>query len=393
VTVGRTLRKGLLVLAAGAAGAVLALAGQGAVAGGSVTTVVREVADAAPAASLPVVAARAGAPTIREIYARTRRGVVQVNATRVLRGLDTDPFFGLPYGERPRLGVGSGFVIDKAGHVVTSLHVVEGAETITVSFSNRDRVKARLVGADPATDLAVLQLDTPSRALTPLILGDSDRLAVGDPVVAIGNPFGLDRTVTAGIVSALARPLTAPNGAELEDMIQTDAALNEGSSGGPLIDSSGTVVGVATAVAGDEEGARPGIGFAVPVNTVRTVVAQLLDDGRVARSTLGLRAVELDEQLAELFALSVDRGLLVQSLDPDGPAERAGVRAGATHVVVAGESYVLGGDVLLSVDGRNVATLGEFRRALAEHRPGDSLRLVVVRDGERRELVAKLGRR
>jgi S1-C subfamily serine protease len=393
VTVGRTLRKGLLVLAAGAAGAVLALAGQGAVAGGSVTTVVREVADAAPAASLPAVAARAGAPTIREIYARTRRGVVQVNATRVLRGLDTDPFFGLPYGERPRLGVGSGFVIDKAGHVVTSLHVVEGAETITVSFSNRDRVKARLVGADPATDLAVLQLDTPSRALTPLILGDSDRLAVGDPVVAIGNPFGLDRTVTAGIVSALARPLTAPNGAELEDMIQTDAALDEGSSGGPLIDSSGTVVGVATAVAGDEEGARPGIGFAVPVNTVRTVVAQLLDDGRVARSTLGLRAVELDEQLAELFALSVDRGLLVQSLDPDGPAERAGVRAGATHVVVAGESYVLGGDVLLSVDGRNVATLGEFRRALAEHRPGDSLRLVVVRDGERRELVAKLGRR
>ena len=393
MTVGRTLRKGLLVLAAGAAGAVLALAGQGAVAGGSVTTVVREVADAAPAASLPAVAARAGAPTIREIYARTRRGVVQVNATRVLRGLDTDPFFGLPYGERPRLGVGSGFVIDKAGHVVTSLHVVEGAETITVSFSNRDRVKARLVGADPATDLAVLQLDTPSRALTPLILGDSDRLAVGDPVVAIGNPFGLDRTVTAGIVSALARPLTAPNGAELEDVIQTDAALNEGSSGGPLIDSSGTVVGVATAVAGDEEGARPGIGFAVPVNTVRTVVAQLLDDGRVARSTLGLRAVELDEQLAELFALSVDRGLLVQSLDPDGPAERAGVRAGATHVVVAGESYVLGGDVLLSVDGRNVATLGEFRRALAEHRPGDSLRLVVVRDGERRELVAKLGRR
>jgi S1-C subfamily serine protease len=393
VTVGRTLRKGLLVLAAGAAGAVLALAGQGAVAGGSVTTVVREVADAAPAASLPVVAARAGAPTIREIYARTRRGVVQVNATRVLRGLDTDPFFGLPYGERPRLGVGSGFVIDKAGHVVTSLHVVEGAETITVSFSNRDRVKARLVGADPATDLAVLQLDTPSRALTPLILGDSDRLAVGDPVVAIGNPFGLDRTVTAGIVSALARPLTAPNGAELEDVIQTDAALNEGSSGGPLIDSSGTVVGVATAVAGDEEGARPGIGFAVPVNTVRTVVAQLLDDGRVARSTLGLQAVELDGQLAELFALSVDRGLLVQSLDPDGPAERAGVRAGATHVVVAGESYVLGGDVLLSVDGRNVATLGEFRRALAEHRPGDSLRLVVVRDGERRELVAKLGRR
>ena len=393
MTVGRTLRKGLLVLAAGAAGAVLALAGQGAVAGGSVTTVVREIADAAPAASLPVVAARAGAPTIREIYARTRRGVVQVNATRVLRGLDTDPFLGLPYGERPRLGVGSGFVIDKAGHVVTSLHVVEGAETITVSFSNRDRVKARLVGADPATDLAVLQLDTPSRALTPLILGDSDRLAVGDPVVAIGNPFGLDRTVTAGIVSALARPLTAPNGAELEDVIQTDAALNEGSSGGPLIDSSGTVVGVATAVAGDEEGARPGIGFAVPVNTVRTVVAQLLDDGRVARSTLGLQAVELDEQLAELFALSVDRGLLVQSLDPDGPAERAGVRAGATHVVVAGESYVLGGDVLLSVDGRNVATLGEFRRALAEHRPGDSLRLVVVRDGERRELVAKLGRR
>jgi S1-C subfamily serine protease len=261
--------------------------------------------------------------------------------------------------------------------------VVQGAASITVSFSNRDQVRARIVGVDAATDLAVLHVAVPSRALTPLPLGDSDRVRVGDPVVAIGNPFGLDRTATAGIVSALARPLTAPSGAEIDEVIQTDAALNSGSSGGPLIDAQGRVIGVATAVAVGEGGGNAGIGFAVPINTVKTVVAHLLDDGRVSRPALDVSVVELDEQLAELFELPVERGLLVQEVRADGAAAKAGVRAGGTRVVVAGESYVLGGDVILYADGRRIGTLHELRAAVAAHRPGETLRLVVLRDGRR----------
>jgi S1-C subfamily serine protease len=380
------------VTVAGLAGGALALAGDRVVGRETVTTV-REVARVPAAAVLPVVASRTEGLEISDIYARSRRGVVQVNATRVLRGLDTDPFFGLPYGEQTRLGFGSGFVIDKAGHVVTNLHVIEGADEITVSFSNRDRVRARLLGADPATDVAVLQVDTTSRALSPLPLGNSDDVEVGDPVVAIGNPFGLDRTVTAGIVSAIARPLAAPNGAELDEVIQTDAALNSGNSGGPLIDARGRVIGVATAIAIGDDGGNAGIGFAVPVNTVKEVVSQLLDDGRVVRPTLDVSAIELDAQLAQLLALPVEQGLLVQSVDPGGAAARAGLRGGNRRVVVAGESFVLGGDVILSVDGERIGTLRDLRAAVAAHRPGERVRLRVLRGERRRTVDVTLGRR
>jgi S1-C subfamily serine protease len=316
---------------------------------------------------------------------------VQVNATRVLRGLDTDPFFGLPYGERPRLGVGSGFVIDKAGHVVTSLHVVEGAETITVSFSNRDRVKARLVGADPATDLAVLQLDTPSRALTPLILGDSDRLAVGDPVVAIGNPFGLERTVTAGIVSALQREITAPNGFAIDRVIQTDAAINHGNSGGPLLNADGRVIGVNSQIE-TESGGNVGIGFAVPINTVKDVVSQLLESGKVDHAYLGVEMATITRELASNVRLPVDQGVLIQRVRTDSPAAQAGLRGGTTQVVVDGESYLVGGDVITKADGQPIESAEQLRSVVTSKQPGDEITLEVHRQNETKEVTVKLGR-
>jgi S1-C subfamily serine protease len=386
-----TLRTGLLAVAAGTAGAALALLGQEVVGGGTVTTV-REVARVPPAAVLPVVSSRTEGLAIRDIYARSRRGVVQVNATRVLRGIGADPFFGLPFSEQRRLGFGSGFVLDKAGHIVTNLHVIDGADDVSVSFSNRDRVRARVVGTDPDTDLAVLQVDTSANALTPLRLGNSDDVEVGDAVVAIGNPFGLDRTVTAGIVSALARPLTSPSGVEIDEVIQTDAALNSGNSGGPLLDARGRVIGVATAVALDEEGGVSGLGFAVPVNTVKQVVAQLLDGGAVVRPALDASMLALDAQLAQLFQLQVVRGLLVQSVEPDGAAADAGLHGGDTNVVVAGESYTLGGDVILSVDGKRIGTLRELRNAVDARRPGDRVSLEILRDGQRRTIDVTLGR-
>ena len=387
----RGARSAIVVVAAGVAGAALALLGQELVGGGTVTTV-REVARVPPAAVLPVVSSRTEGLSISDIYARTRRGVVQVNATRVQRGIGADPFFGLPFSEQRRLGFGSGFVLDKAGHIVTNLHVIDGADEVSVSFSNRERVRARVVGTDADTDLALLQVDTSANALTPLRLGNSDEVEVGDAVVAIGNPFGLDRTVTAGIVSALARPLTAPSGAEIDEVIQTDAALNSGNSGGPLLDARGRVIGVTTAVALDDEGGVAGLGFAVPVNTVKQVVAQLVDGGEVVRATLDASLLALDPQLAQLFHLPVERGLLVQSVEPDGPAADSGLHGGDTIVVVAGESYTHGGDVILSVDGRRIGTLRELRDAVDAARPGDRVDLEILRDGRRRTIAVTLGR-
>ena len=261
------------VLAVAVAGGIAALAGASVTGnlGGSTTTVVRE--GAAPDAS--PVAATAGALSVNEIYRRAAPGVVQITSTSVAQVqpgvLPGGPF--LPQQQEQR-ALGSGFVIDKAGHIVTNYHVVENARDIEVAFSNQDTVKAKIVGIDPSTDLAVLQVDEDTSALTPLQLGDSDRVAVGDSVVAIGNPFGLDRTATAGIVSALQRPITAPNGYTIDHVIQTDAPINSGNSGGPLLNTRGEVIGVNSQIstAAGNTG-NIGIGFAVPSNAVKTVAA------------------------------------------------------------------------------------------------------------------------
>ncbi len=333
-----------------------------------------------------------GHMSISEIYSRAAPGVVQITTTT--RGsTQTDPFFGQPFNTGPQEALGSGFVIDKTGHIVTNYHVVEGADNIRVSFSNQDTVQAKVVGTDPTTDLAVLQVATRASALTPLPLGNSDRVEVGDEVVAIGNPFGLDRTATAGIVSALQRGITAPNGFTIDHAIQTDAPINHGNSGGPLLDSSGEVIGVTSQIeTGGSDTGNVGIGFAVPSNTVKNVVAQILRTGTVAHAYLGITGQDLGADLAERYRLPVSVGVLVDSVRLGSGAAKAGLEGGKTRVVVAGETYVLGGDIIVAVDGKPINSIDQLRDAIAAHKPGDKIKLRIFRGANRTSVTVTLGR-
>ncbi len=326
------------------------------------------------------------------IYRSGGPAVVQITSTSEGEPA-TDPFGGTVPGQAQR-ALGSGFVIDKEGPVVTNYHVVQEADDIEVSFSNQDTVKATLVGTDPSTDLALLKVDVDAQALTPLALADSDRVEVGDPVVAIGNPFGLERTVTAGIVSALQRQVRAPNNFTIDHVIQTDAPINSGNSGGPLIDAAGRVSGVNSQIeTASGGGGNVGIGFAVPSNTVKSVVAQLLEDGKVDRAYLGVTLQEVDEDVASVLRLPADRGVLVGAVQPGSPAAKAGIEGGDTQVVVAGRSYQVGGDMIVAVDGKDVSSVDELREIVAAHGPGDSVKVTVVRsDGDRETLTVELGR-
>ena len=363
-------------------GAALAVASQ--VWDGGTTTVVREVDGSE--ASVASFADERAARTIGDIYRDAAPGVVQVTSNVAA----ADPFFGEQRGQ----SLGSGFVIDKEGHVVTNYHVVEGADEVYVNFSQDDRLKARVVGLDPSTDLALLKIDVDhKRALAPLELGNSDSVGVGDAVVAIGNPFGLDRTATAGIVSAVQREIESPGGFTIDKVIQTDAAINKGNSGGPLLNGNGQVIGVNTQIAtgGTGEG-NVGIGFAVPVNTVKEVVAELMEHGRVDHPYLGVSMQTITGEVADLFNLP-DRGVLITEVSPGSPADEAGLRGGDTPTVVGGTSYVLGGDVIAKVDGRAVESADEVREIVASKEPGNELTLEVQREGSRETVTVELGRR
>ena len=253
-------------------------------------------------------------------------------------------------------------------------------------------VRATVIGSDPSTDIAVLSVELGSRALTPLLLGDSDSVRVGDAVVAIGNPFGLSRTVTAGIVSALQRPIQAPNGYTIDHVIQTDAALNHGNSGGPLLNAAGEVIGVNSQIqTGNGSDGNVGVGFAVPINTVKSVVSQLIHSGRVERAFIGVTVRPITAKLAKLFRLSVDRGLLVERVQPGSGAAKAGLRAGSTEAVVAGESYTLGGDVITKVDGVAMGSLERLRTVLSHRKPGDRVAVEAYRGARKLTLTLRLG--
>jgi S1-C subfamily serine protease len=332
--------------------------------------------------------------TINEIFRRDAPGVVQVTSTKVVT-TTTDPFdFGVPQTKTRTQALGSGFVMDKAGHVVTNYHVVAGASSVEVSFSNSDNMKARIVGSDPSTDLAVLQIDARSRALSPLVFGNSDRVRVGDSVVAIGNPLGYDRSVTAGIVSAVQRAISAPNQFPIDHVIQTDAPINHGNSGGPLINSRGEVVGVNAQIAtgGSGSDGSIGIGFAIPINTVRTVVAQLIKKGKVEHAFIGITAKPVPPEIAQLFRLSAKRGLLVATVQPGSPAAAAGLRAGTDSAVVSGESWPVGGDLIVSADGVPLSSIDQLRDLIAAKSPGQSISLEVYRGTEKITLDVRLGR-
>ena len=347
------------------------------------TTVVTETSAARSPGLAP---ADANGMSVNEIYERAASGVVRVNSTS-----NSTAASGL--GSQQTSALGSGFVIDKTGHIVTNYHVVEGADVVTVSFSNRDTVKAEVVGTDPSSDIAVLRVNTAASALTPLPLGNSDAVEVGDPVVAIGNPFGLDRTVTAGIVSALQRLITAPNRFTIDHVIQTDAPINHGNSGGPLLSSRGQVIGVNTQIeTGDTATGNVGIGFSVPSNTVKDVVAQIIRTGRVDHAYLGISGQEVTPDVADKYNLPVKAGVVVESVTNDSGADKAGVEGGKTQVVVAGETYVLGGDIIVSFDGAKISSIEQLRDAVAAHKPGDKVTVVIYRDAKKTSVTVTLGR-
>jgi S1-C subfamily serine protease len=383
-------------VAAAAAGGALALGGAALLGGfdGNSTTTIREVQASGAAASEVPVSSKASLLSVNDIYRRAAPGVVQITATQVVNGQSTD-LFGFPFPTRQQQeSLGSGFVIDKAGHIVTNYHVVENARRVDVSFSNNESMKAKIVGVDPSTDIAVLQVDAHARALTPLTLGNSDAVHVGDSVVAIGNPLGYDRTVTAGIVSALQRVIQSPNSYSIDHVIQTDAALNHGNSGGPLLNARGEVIGVNSQISTGDTGASGniGIGFAVPIDTVRTVAAQLIKNGRVEHAYLGITAQPVTRTAANLFKLPVDHGLLVASVQPGSAAATAGLRAGSQNATLAGESYPLGGDLLAAIDASPLSSLDQLRDTLAAKKPGDTVKLDVYRGDQRRTVTVKLGR-
>jgi putative serine protease PepD len=341
MTKTRTLLAVLAATAAVSAGAGIAVFAAVA-SDGSTKTVVRQVTvSAQPVANAPD-------ETTADIYKNSYKGVVEITVT-------------IPGGEAQ----GSGFVYDTKGDIITNDHVVDGASSINVTFPDGSDYQASLVGTDASTDLAVIRVHAPASQLAPLELGDSSQLEVGAPVAAIGSPFGLEGTLTSGIVSALHRDMTSPNGFAIADSIQTDAAINHGNSGGPLLDGSGKVIGVNTQIKSDS-GGNEGVGFAVPSNTVHSVVSQILQTGQAEHAYLG---VQLDSSAANA------RLALVR---PDTPAASAGLR---------------GGDVITAIDGKKTASSDDVQSAISSKRPGDTVSVTYSRDGQTHTVSVKLATR
>ena len=384
-------RRAVELLFAALAGGAVVLGGAAALGKlDSNTTVVRD--QAGVVASEPAAFAQPKHESIHDLYLRAAPGVVHITATTKV-AQPADPFFGTPGGTGVQRAIGSGFVIDKSGHIITNDHVVAGASSVEVSFSDNESMKAKIVGEDAATDVAVLQVNAPSRALDPLPLGNSDAVQVGDEVVAIGNPLGYDRSVSAGIVSAIGRSIQAPNQVStIGHAIQTDAALNHGNSGGPLLNANGQVIGVNAQIAPSASGANIGIGFAIPINTVRDVAAQLIKSGKVEHAFLGIEAKPIDAQIAGILHLPVRHGLMVAHVVGSTGAAKAGLQAGKTPVIVAGESWPAGGDIIVRADGQPVATIEKLRDIIGRKKPGDSVTLDVYRGTKQMTVHVKLGR-
>jgi S1-C subfamily serine protease len=326
--------------------------------------------------------------SVRDIYRQEARGVVFVEADGVT---SQESMFGTP---NQGTATGSGFVVDKDGTILTNAHVVSGAESVTVSFSeNGDAVDAEVKGVDESTDLAVLKVDPDDvENLVAMPLGDSSQVQVGDSVVAIGNPFGFQRTVTTGIVSALQREITAPNGFQIRNVIQTDAAINPGNSGGPLLDASGRVIGINSQIAtGGASQGSVGIGFAVPINTAKSLLPELREGGEIKRAYLGVTMSDVDEDVANELNLPVDHGALIQQAAENGPADDAGLR-GSSGNDTSG-NVTGGGDLLVKVDGDEVENSGDVAAAIEDNQPGDTIEVEYYRGDDLKTASIELAER
>ncbi len=329
---------------------------------------------------------------VNRIYRSDGQGVAFIEATQPAEGQSLLSPFGEPEGGGT--ATGSGFLIDSEGHIVTNSHVVDGASRIEVKLGSSDTTyTAERVGNDPTTDVALLKVDASASQLHPLALGDSSKVHVGDPVVAIGNPFGLDRTVTSGIVSALQREIQAPSGFSIEHVIQTDAAINPGNSGGPLINAAGQVIGINSQIQTGGSNGNVGIGFAVPINTARNVVRQIEEHGKVKHAFLGISGASITPDLAHALNLPAQEGVLVQEVVKGGPADSAGIKGGTTSATINGANVVLGGDIIAEVDGKKVSAMDDVINAVDAAEPGDALAVTVLRGGSTKTLTVTLGDR
>ena len=379
-------------LVSGALGGLIAvvigsiLIATGAIDTGKKTTIVQRGQIAVPG--------RADAPrdssakTVHEIYQQVGPGVAFIQA-RVQQSTDTTLIPGAPSGQG--VATGSGVALDKRGYVLTNAHVVDGATKVTVRFGKQDPVDAKIVGRDPSTDLAVIKVDPAKTKLSPLELGDSNKLQVGDPVVAVGNPFGLNNTVTTGIVSALQRSIDAPNGFSIDHVIQTDASINPGNSGGPLLDDAGRVVGINAQIeTGGGGNGSVGIGFAIPIDTAKQVAPQLERAGHIEHPYIGIVTASITKQDARDLNLPVDHGALVQDVNPGSPAERAGIHAGRTQ---SSTGLLAGGDLVVEVGGRAIATPDDVSTAIADKKPGDSIEIKAYRGRQLKAFTITLAKR
>ena len=365
-----------VVAAAVTAGVVVAIAGSG---------------DDASPPPIPARAASAtvgGALTPQSIYARDAPGVVVITATETQK---TPATLFTPARSQKVQSLGSGFVIDSKGDILTNDHVISGARRIRVGFNGDKTYPATVVGSDAATDLAVVRVQVPSSALHPLGFDDSASAEAGDAVFAIGNPFALDRTMTAGIVSATGRDIQAPDGRTIPNAIQTDAAINHGNSGGPLLDARGRVVGVNAQIEGGTVDGNVGVGFAIPSDTAKSIAAQLIADGRAQHAWLGVEVAEVDRGAASAVRGAPTRGVAVARVLAGGPAAKAGLHGPARVVTVDGVTVPVGGDAILAVDGTSIQTPAGLAAAVADHRPGQRVRLEVMGRGGTRMVGVTLG--
>jgi S1-C subfamily serine protease len=307
-------------------------------------------------------------------------------ANIVTRAVQYDFFFDAV----PVEGAGSGFVIDTAGHILTNYHVVQGAETIEVTLGDQSRYKAKYIGADTRNDIALLQIDPKGRKIATLPLGDSRNLLVGQRVLAIGNPFGFQSTLTTGVVSSLGRTVQTSESTFIDEAIQTDAAINRGNSGGPLLNSRGEVIGINSAIYAPT-GTTAGIGFAIPINTARRAAEDLLSTGHVRHASLGAEGRAIWPTLADALHLGVQQGILIERVVPGGPAAQAGIRGGTRSVLAGLQELRIGGDVLVAVNGKELDSQMDLNLLLNRAWPGDTITLTIVRDGKKMDIPVKLG--
>lgn len=346
------------------------------------------LAPAATPEATPVSAREASLTEDEAINVKVYRDVAPAVANILTKATEYD-FFMDPV---PVEGAGSGFVIDPRGYILTNFHVVQDAQSIEVVLGDRSKYLAKFVGADQRNDVALVKIEPKGKPLLALQLGDSSTLQVGQKVLAIGNPFGFQSTLTTGVVSALGRTVQTSQTTYIDEAIQTDAAINRGNSGGPLIDSRGEVIGINSAIY-TPSGTTAGIGFAIPINTAKRIAHDLITEGHVRQAFLGAQTLEIGGWLADALDLPVKEGLMIEEVTPKGPAASAGLHGGDREALAGMRRIVTGGDVIVAVDGQKIASQFDLNVALNRKRPGDMVKVTIYRGGKKLDVPVKLGER